>query len=439
MATTPRGIALLHDNDKKFVAKEPFDTVRFVRNTAKFILAISAVGSAAYGAYQAYGNAGGPKRQTQSHSAENPKNERSFFQAMIEANREALKGHSLGDSSPLLDMLRGLEARRSALDSSYKPGPGDKPISPGSMRALFDGNNANLPSGKADAAWAMAYLTAPAKAAPPPAPSAAPQPAVTAKTEIAATVAQPATRPARPTESQPAPVRPKSGFTETGHVSATPAGKPAAAGFSQVNTAVKPPAKPNQDDLEFATAAASAGEKDFQSLAHAQAVTEEFAKRYPQSAEAAQLKNKVQAAQAKHAQALAERSTLKVDTPTAPVMFSEDSLAELKACAAKVPHLDRLAMVTRPVTIAQNRLAFLVAVKVTRDPRTPVSAREGFLDQTRVQMASALGPCLMPLFALGSIALAATDGDDTDVTIQRINETEGSIVYQRPAKAAARQ
>ncbi len=432
MARTPRAIALLHDTDKKFVAKETFDTVRFVRGTLKFILALSAVGSAAYGAYQAYRTSVASKRQTQSRSEEKPKNERSFFQAMIEANREALKGHSLGNSSPLLDMLRGLDARRSSLDGGYKPGPGDKPISPGSMRAAFGSGNSNLPAGKADAAWAMAYLTAPAKAAP----AAAPQQSASVKSDSAPTPPQSASRATRSSEPQPTPARPKSGFTEASPAAPAPAGKPSAAGFSQVNTAVKAPPRLSQDDLDFVTSATSAGEKDFQSLAHAQSVTEEFVKRFPQSSEATNLKDRVQAAQGKHAQALAERSTLKADTPTAAVMFSEDSLAELRACVAKVPQLDRLAMVTRPVKIAPNRLAFLVSAKVTRDPRLPIAAREGFLETARLQLASGLGPCLMPLFALGSVALAATDGDDNDLTIRRINETEGALVYAGPAKAA---
>lgn len=418
------------------------------REFIKFSLAVSAVGSAAFGAYQALQQPEPPRRAAEVRREEVSGPQKSFFQALIEADREALSKRAEKESAAMQPRWKGFEGFAQSSEPARLVGPPDKGSTPrDSLRAHFTLGDPQVAPTAAQGGWDMAFLSSSipkrqtAAATPPSVGSAAPRPSQPAGVQQR-TVPQPSPPQVAPAPQMRGPTAavPASDVRNPPQAASAPKPvppKPAAGGFREVHAGqLQQPTPVSRDDLEFAAAVVAAAERDFDYLPRAQAVVAEFSRRYPQAPEVSQLRSRQAAVRQRHAVAMAERSTASPDTRVAPVLFEPDARASMVACLSKIEELQRLSAVNRPVSSTQDRLAFLVAATVT--PSGGLQGREQHLEETRQRIAPALGACLSPLFAKGTVALALTDGQDTDITRQRIDGTDGATIFQRQGAATGR-
>jgi len=413
---------------------------RRLRELLKFSLALTAVGSTAYGVLQAIQQPEPPRRSPEVRREEPAKTERSFFQALIEADRSALKGLSADAPKTPFAGWKGFEAFGKGVDPAKIAG-GDP--SGSSLRDFFTtGHSAIGPTGS-QTGWDLAFVAAgianrrlqpPAPALPAPPEVTAPRPTPIAPASLQQDAlhnpAQSASfrSPSATAES----VRPQAATTDRAQV---PPPKPATGGFREVHAGQAKAAPPApRDDVDFVAMVLAAAERDFDYLPRAQAVVAEFARRFPQAPEAGQFRARHGAIRGRHAAAVTERSTLTADTRVAPVLFEPEAKEAVVACLAQISELQRFSAVTRPVSSAQDRLAFLVAATVSP---TGAAIRETYLEEMRQKTAPALGACLSPLFGKGTVALSLTDGQDSDLTRQRIDGTEGATIFGRGSFAMA--
>lgn len=199
MSSRQRIIPILDGNLHINNAREPRDVGHTIRELLKFSLAISAVGSAAYGAYQAFLQTEKPRSSTVAARQEERRPAKSFFEVLIEADREALKNHEPVGRSPFFSELRG----------TLLPGgaEGSTAASRQSLRSTF-GNSTQAGRPGANA-WKLAFLSEPAARAPVPAANATP-PAPKAQASSAVAAGPAASSPAAPAS----PARPQQGFAE---------------------------------------------------------------------------------------------------------------------------------------------------------------------------------------------------------------------------------
>ncbi len=428
-------------------AKQSASAGHRFREFIKFSIAISAVGSAAFGAYQALQQPEPARRSPEVRREAPAGTQRTFFQALIEADRDALKGHSLGGSSPPLARWKGFE-RFGKGGEAGKPGqPAGGSGEGGSLRDHFASENAPADSKAASGGWDLAFVSSGVakrqQSQSAPAQPATPRPASSPS-------ANPPPRPAQQDQNanlqraDAAPARPAAAGNQGG--AQRPAQKPAPApvlaspkpgnsGFKEVHAGqMKPVAPVPRDDYEFAASVVAAAERDIDYLPRAQAVVAEFSRRHPHATETNQLRTRQAAIRTRHAAAVTERSTLTSETRIAPVLFEPEARERLAACLSRVGELQRISAVNRPVSSNEDRLAFLVAATVAPAGTQP---REQYLEGVRQRIAPALGACLAPLFAKGTVALALTDGLDSDITRRRIDGEEGATIFQRDSAAAA--
>jgi hypothetical protein len=415
---------------------------RRLREFLKFSLAIAAVGSTAYGVHQAIQQPEPARRSPEVRREEPAKAQRSFFQALIEADRDALKSLSVDAPNARSAAWKGFESFGRGVDPA-KTGTAGDASGGSSLRAFFTTGNPAAGQTGPHGGWDLAFVSAgianrkmqpPAPARPSPPEASAPRPAATAPAPVPQDASHiPAqSAPFRSPSAAVESVRPQAAVTD--NAPAPPTAKPVT-GFREVHAGqVKATPAVPRDDLDFVTLVLAAAERDFDYLPRAQAVVAEFARRFPQAPEANQFRTRHAAIRGRHAATVTERSTLTADTRVAPVLFEPEAKEAVVACLAPISELQKLSAVTRPVSSAQDRLAFLVAATVAP---TGAALRETYLEEMRQKIAAALGACLSPLFGKGTVALSLTDGQDSDLTRQRIDGTEGATIFARGSFAMA--
>ena len=416
------------------VFTQPVDTAHRIRGFLKFALAIAAVGSAAFGFFQTFA----PSRSTEVANAprrdERTGRERSYFQALIEADRKQLEARRDAESKSAVNLWVDI---RPPVSGAQIPGEGEARDQTGLRASFTQGDPLRSQTNKSG--WNVAFVpvAAPAgKVAAAPVPARPPSELRTSPAAQAPGVQmQPAPEPAKPSVAGSPQSQPRSGFAEARRVApAVQTNGPAAAtgGFVQVNgTGQRPGARAERDDLEFLEQVTKAAERDFAYLQRAQLVLDEFNRRFPHMAEVVPIQRRVAHASAVHAATMHERTTLKADTPLAAVLMHEEPLASLRACLSGIPELAKLSAVTRPVLNMPGRLAFFVSARLTGDGASDASSKDLEAAARRARVTTTLSVCLEPMLKQGSVALMLGAKEEDPLAQARIEDTPEALLYRR--------